>query len=72
MRLLFSQPPPPSSRPPVIGYKIFHNYTGNSMETMTSDTQHIVEFTVPGVYLFTVMAYNVLGDGKQSTIVVTG
>ena len=72
LSLLFSQPPPPSSRPPVIEYKILQNNTGNLAMTMTSDTQYIVEVVVPGVYLFTVLAYNILGDGKQSTIIVTG
>ena len=72
MRLLFSQAPPSSSRPPVIEYNIFHNNTGNLMETMTSDNHYVVKFTAPGVYLFIVLTYNVLGDGNESTILVTG
>ena len=72
MRLLFSQPPPSSSRPPVIEYKIFHNNTGNLILAMTSDPRFDVEYTSPGVYQFTVLAYNVLGDGNESTIFVTG
>ena len=72
MSLLFSQPTPPSSTPPVIEYKILHSNTGNFIETTTNDNEYIVEFTTPGVYLFTVLAYNVLGDGEQSTIFITG
>ena len=72
MSFLFSQPPPPSSRPPVIEYKILHNIAGNSIETTTIDTGYTFEYGSPGVYQFTVLAYNVLGDGKQSTIFATG
>ena len=69
---VLSQSPPPSSRPPVIEHKIFHNDTGSIVETTTNDTKYIVEYMAPGVYLFTVLAYNVLGDGKESSIAVTG
>ena len=62
MRLPFSQPPPPSSRPPVIEYKIFRNNTGKLIPVMTSDPRYDIEYTTPGVYQFTVLAYNVLGD----------
>ena len=72
MSLLFSQPPPPSSRPPVIEYKIFHNSTGKFMPAMTSDPRYDVEYASPGVYQFTVLACNILGDGNGSTIFVTG
>ena len=69
---ILSQPPPPSSRPPVTGYKISHNNTGNDTVSTISDTEYVVIFTGPGVYLFTVQAYNVLGDGNESNILVTG
>ena len=74
MSFLFSQPPPPSSRPPVIEYKIFHDITQSGKLTMTliSDPRYDVQYTSPGVYQFTVLAYNVLGDGNESTIFVTG
>ena len=72
MSLLFSQPLPPSSRPPVIEYKILHNSTGILTLALTNDTGYIVEYTSPGVYQFTVLAYNILGDGNGSTIFVTG
>ena len=42
------------------------------MAVTTNDTKYIVERTIRGVYLFTVLARNVLGDGDGSTIVVTG
>ena len=72
MSFLFPQPPPPPSRPPVIEYKIFYNITGNLIVAMTNDTEYIVQYYTPGVYVFTVLGYNVLGDGSGSTIVVTG
>ena len=72
MNLLFSQPPPPSSRPPVIECKILHNSTGILTLAITNDTSYIVEYTSPGVYQFSVLAYNILGDGNGSTIFVTG
>ena len=39
---------------------------------MTSDSQYIVQFMGPGVYLFTVQAYDVLEGVKGSSIVETG
>ena len=70
MHLLFSQPPPPSPRPPVIEYKVLHNNTGNFIEATTNNTEYILEYTSPGVYQFTVLAYNNLGDRNGTTIVV--
>ena len=72
MNFFVSQPPPPSSRPPLTEYKILHNTTGNNLTVMTEDTKYIIEYTTPGVYLFIVLAYNVLGDGNRTSIVVTG
>ena len=72
LHLLFSQPPPPSSRPPVIEYKILHNSTGILTMTVTNDTDYIVEYTSPGVHQFTVTAYNILGDGNGSIIFAKG
>ena len=70
----FSQPPPPSSRPPVTGYKISHNTTGSVMVDKTSDTNFTFGSLEPGVYLFSVWAVNLLGDGKEKHTVfaVTG
>ena len=66
------QLPPSSSRPPITGYKVFHNGTESVTEKGTNDTEANVGFMAPGVYLFTVLAYNVLGDGKESNVAVTG
>ena len=68
----FSQPPPPSSRPPVTGYKIFHNITGSAVVIQTSDRTFIIEGVLPGVYFFTVLAVNTLGNGKEETIFIVG
>ena len=70
--LVFTQPPPPSSRPPVAGYKVSQNITGNVAVTSTSDTEHIVVLNGPGVYLFKVQAFSVLGDGSERHVLVTG
>ena len=56
----------------MIEYIISHNNTGSEVVTTTNDTEYTIRFMAPGVYLFTVQAYNVLGDGKESSIVVTG
>ena len=42
------------------------------MLALTSDPRYDVEYPAPVVYQFTVLAYNVLGDGNESTIFVTG
>ena len=70
-KLFFSQPPPPSSRPPVTGYKILHNTTDSVVVNQTTDTNFTAENSEPGVYLFTVLAINILGDGVENPIVVT-
>ena len=67
----FSQPPPPSSRPPVIGYKISHNVTGSEAIDQTNDTTFTVDNERPGVYLFSVLAVNVLGEGLKAEITTT-
>ena len=69
----FSQPPPLSTRPPVTGCKILQNITGSVVVNETNDTNLAFERVVPGVYLFTVLAVNVLGDGDEPyDIIVTG
>ena len=68
--LFFSQPPLPSSRPPVTGYKISNNITGTVLVNQTHDTTFVAE-GVPGTYLLTVLAVNLLGDGeKESTFII--
>ena len=71
----FSQPLPPSSRPPVTRYKISHNTTaGSTLINQTNYTTFVVDDVVPGVYLFTVVAVNALGDGEEesTSIIVSG
>ena len=70
--LYISQPPPASSRPPVTGYKISHNITGSVMVIFTSETKFVIENVAPGVYFFTVIAVNVLGNGKEESMLVMG
>ena len=67
-----SQPPPPSSRPPVTGYQISHNITGSVMVIFTSETKLVIGDVPPGVYFFTVCAVNVLGDGKKQNMSISG
>ena len=38
----------------------------------TNDTVFSVEDVAPGVYVFDIVAFNVLGDGHVSSLVVTG
>ena len=47
--------PPPSSIPPVAGYKISHNTTGSVLVNQTNYITFVVESGAPGVYLFTVL-----------------
>ena len=53
------------------GYKILHNTTGSVVVNQTTDTNFTVENFEPGVYLFTVLAINILGNGVENPIVVT-
>ena len=71
---VFSQPPTPSSRPPVTGYRISHNTTGSVLVNQTTCTTFVIENAGPGVYVFTVLAVNILGDGEEEStvIIVTG
>ena len=70
--LYISQPPLPSTRPPVLGYKVSYNITGSVMVNLTSDNNFTIGGVTPGVYLFTVLAFNILGDGSESSITVVG
>ena len=69
--MVVSKPPSPLSRPPVIGYNISHNTTGSIVFYQTNCTILVIDDVVPGVYLFTVLAVNVLGDGKATSITLT-
>ena len=68
---VFSQPPSPSSRSPVIGLKISHKITGSVMTSETTDSNFVIDSLFPRVYLFTVLAVNVLGDGKETSTILT-
>ena len=49
-----------------------YNITGSVMVNLTIDNNVTVEGVTPGVYLFSVLAYNILGDGSESSITVLG
>ena len=68
----FLQPPPPSSRPPVTGYKMLQNTTGNVMFSHTNDTEFIYYEVDPGIYSFTVQAINIFGDGRETSVIISG
>ena len=70
--LVPSQPPTPSSRPPVTGYRIFHNTTGNVMVNNTNDTKFTVEGVAPGVYIFAIVPVNAFGEGKEAIFSIIG
>ena len=72
MSWVFSQPPPDSSRPPVAGYKISHNTTGSVLVNQTNETTFSIEDVAPGEYLFAIQAFNILGHGDESSLLVTG
>ena len=71
MSLSFSQPPPPSSRPPVTGYKITHNTTGGILANLTNGTEFTIGDIAAGIYLVTVQAVNILGDGVAETVTIS-
>ena len=65
---VYVQPPPPTSRPPVEGYWIAHNTTGQVTMNQTRDSEFFVGNLPPGIYFFTLWAINLLGDGEASNI----
>ena len=42
------------------------------MVNQTNDTKFAVECVAPGVYFFTVLAVNVLGDGQENSVSIMG
>ena len=50
-----------------IGYKIRYNANDTVMESSSNDTEFELVGLPAGVYLFTVLAFNILGDGKEET-----
>ena len=71
-QLLFAlnllQPPPSSKRPHVIGYNVSHNASGTVRMYDTNGTNFVMESASPTLFVFTVVAFNVLGAGEESDI----
>ena len=42
------------------------------MDNFTNDTKFVMEGIPPGVYFFTVLAVNVLGDGEEKNTSIVG
>ena len=70
MSLPFSQPPSPSSRPPVTGYIVLHNITGSIQANLTNETEFTLEGIAKGIYIVTVQAVNILGVGVAETVII--
>ena len=67
--LTLLQPPPKSTRPPVIGYNISYNATGTLEANVTYNTKFVIRMIPPEVILFTVNALNILGNGRESSVI---
>ena len=68
LALKFLQPPPSSTRPHVIGYTVSHNASGTVQMYDTTYTSFVMESASPSLFVFTVVAVNVLGTGEESDI----
>ena len=53
-----------------MGYKISHNTTGSVLVNQTNYTAFVVESATPGMYLFTVLAVNTMGDGTHENVII--
>ena len=62
--LNYFQPPPTSTRPPVIGYMVSYNMNETVQMYTTNDTVFTIEIPVPNVFNLTVFAFNILGKGE--------
>ena len=62
------QPPPQSSRPPVVGYNVLYNASGAVGMNVTNNAKFVIKIIPPEVVVFTVNAMNVLGNGKDNSI----
>ena len=54
------------------GYKVTHNTTRSVLVNWTSNTTFTVESVGTGIYLFTVLAINVVGDGAEESVTGKG
>ena len=63
------QPPPQSSRPPVIGYSVLHNASGTLEINAKNSTNFFMTIIPPKVIIFRVSAINVLGNGSENSII---
>ena len=66
--LNYFQPPPPSTRPPVIQYTISYTSYETVQMNVTSDTEFDIEITFANILILTVSALNVLGKGEGNDI----
>ena len=53
-------------------FQIAHNIAGSVMVKTTNETICAFKCVEVGVYLFTVVAVNILGKGKEANITTTG
>ena len=65
------QPPPPSSRPPLLGYSVSFSGAETMQINETNDTYFVVESVSTNFFTFTVAAVNVLGVGKESNLTIS-
>ena len=63
------QPPPSSSRPPVIGYIVSHNASGTIEMNVTNNTNFVIRIIRPKIILFSVSTLNILGNGRGNSII---
>ena len=63
------QPPHQSTRPPVIGYSVLHNASGTLEMNVTNSTNFVIKIISPKVIIFKVSAMNILGNGRENSII---
>ena len=59
------QPSPSSTHPHIIGYNVSHNAIGMVQMYGTTDTDFVIETASLNFFRFTVVAFNVLVEGKE-------
>ena len=65
------QPPPPSSRPPVVAYSVSFSGADTMQIYETNDTYFVVESVPTNLFTFAVAAVNVLGVGEESNLTIS-